>query len=196
MRVVNLALLRDAVTRWGSGSPDRESDALLRILDAVIAPNAEFVWMAREEFTAPRGNHFAVQIAALALAETSGALGEARSHRLAWCRKHLAAEIMEQIDDHGEDVEGSPAYHGLVVESFLLAWAALRAQAPRGALASALVARLTAGVTYLLRLRRPDGQLVRFGDSDDAGFFADPCELLELTWPCDPTPWAQHFSQQ
>lgn len=175
VRLVNLALLRFQIfSSRASISGGEGRGGMLEVLDDMIALNAGFAWIGREEFTSPRGNHFAVELAAIAIAEVCGARGAPRRRRMSWCRNRLEEEVVSQIGPDGEGCEGSPSYHRLVVESLLLALTAIQVEDPKWTLGAVAMDRLSRAACYLECIRRPDGDVPQFGDSDDAGFFFNP----------------------
>jgi len=166
IRAVNLVFLLEMLQ--SSAAP-----AAIAPLVRLVASHGEFVWRTLE-YTDVRGNHYAANLAALAVCGLALRGWYPRAER--WLA-HAAAAITGEIPLHlapdGVHLEKSIAYHRLVAELFLVAAIALaRAGMPIRPAASA---RLHQACRYTAACIRPDGLVPNVGDNDDARVLAfDP----------------------
>ncbi len=155
--------------------PTSDVEMLLRL----ITMHAEFVCRALE-YTDVRGNHYAANIAFLAIC--GAVLRDWYSPAKTWFSKFAAAidgEIEKQFLPDGVNFEKSIAYHRLVGELFLVSAIVLRrVEQP---LSDGAEARLKQACEYTAAYTRPDGLSPNVGDNDDA-------RLLQF----DPVPLRDH----
>ena len=176
MRAINLCLLTGVARSTGITQP-KAAGPLLRQL----VLHGELIWRL-QEYTEIRGNHYAANVAALAIIglELEG-VWPAAEHWAEAARRALSREMCDQFLPGGVHFEKSTAYHRLVTALFLLVdIASTRAGF---ALSPSPAARLEAAIGYVADLVEPDGGSPLFGDSDDA--IVLPFDGAE---PADPRP--------
>jgi Heparinase II/III-like protein/Heparinase II/III N-terminus len=109
-------------------------------------------------------NHYLCDI--LGLLALGYALPDDRYAQRWWriARRGFEREIAAQVHPDGSSFEASTAYHGLVLEVFLLAdWIAAVGKDPFG---EEYRARLAAMLDFSRQIRHPSGRLPQFGDND------------------------------
>lgn len=161
MRILNLAhaammMATDATTRPEHALP------LLR----QIALQGEF--LARNiEYTTLRSNHFAANLAGLAMAgHATGGQWPGARRWLRYAHDHTCPEIMTQFHPDGVQFEGSVSYHRLVTELFLLT--ALILAKEKMPVPEQNLDRLHQACRYSAAYLRPDHTAPNCGDNDGA----------------------------
>ncbi len=158
LRATNLVWILGTLGPWpGDGDTNRRAIASLQAHGHHIAANLE---------GSPylRSNHYLADMLGLL------SLGYAfRAHRKGqrWLRRAHRAferEMRLQVFDDGVDFEASTAYHGLVMEMFIIArWLARAAGYP---LSPGYDARLTRMLRFSRSIRLDNGHVPLFGDND------------------------------
>ncbi len=131
-----------------------------------------------------RSNHFLADVLGLAVVGASFEDEPAARRWLRLGQRSLEREILKQVHDDGLAFEASLAYHGLVLEMFLIAReAAARVGSP---FSPAFDERLRRMLVASRAVRHPDGRVPQLGDSDSgrvlpAGFDR-PATIDHLLW--------------
>jgi hypothetical protein len=160
LRAANWALALHAIREW-----DGPDDAFWNFACERLLEHGYFIRDNLEDKYEVTSNHFLSNVVGLlyvAVVFVDRPVGQAW---LEWCLPMLEREILVQVLEDGADFESSIPYHRLVTELFLGAYVVCTHLGRP--LSPAYEAKLTAMVSYLLGVLRPDGLMPQVGDADD-----------------------------
>jgi hypothetical protein len=165
MRAVSLALMLGM-----AHAMQPQPRSLVGRLLPMLTAHSEFLYRT-VEYGNLRHNHFMANIAALAV--VGSLLGSCYPSAQGWLeygRRHLIAEIPDQILPDGVSFEKSTSYHRMVTELLVLAAVALDRSGQR--LPEAPLGRVRRAVSFVAHTIRADGLSPNLGDNDGARVLA------------------------
>lgn len=174
MRTITLTRIAEMARR------DRACDDAVRVrLLRLIARHGFILWRSIEDSDV-RGNHYAANIGALAMAgaQLRTVYPEAEKwHRYA--ARHIPREIVQQFCVDGVNFEKASGYHRLVTEIFTLSFPLIETAARQMEIAQAgsahvdaAIARLQCARQFISDIAQPDGSGPMVGDCDDAALLS------------------------
>jgi len=163
IRGINLCMFSDIVRQVGVDNSQAQ------LLLQTLAEHGEFIERTLE-ITDDAGNHLTAELVALLLIGRTlcGFYDRAKKwHRMA--ADKLGPEILRQILPDGVNFEKSTAYHGLVLDLFILGSVSLGRTSP--SISEIAHNRLRNAAHYSAWFQRPDNVIPIVGDTDDASVF-------------------------
>lgn len=134
----------------------------------VVEQHVQFIWKHPEWHPQLRTNHYLSNLCGLAVGLAFLSDVGQRQEQLRAVLRLLDPSIHEQFGSSGANLEASTHYHRLSAEMAAWALAALQHRGLRASVSS--LSRLRGAGHFTLRLTRPDGRIVAWGDGDDGRF--------------------------